>query len=131
MRNIDLEEFKMFGIHISGNEMNNGELRFRMTGSESSYIRVESRNAFGWQNSHYHKEQSEWFLVEKGEVFAATLINGKVEIKKYSAGSIFIIHPMVPHNLNFMKGSISHTIKYGGIQDWNASYELDNYLKDI
>ena len=59
----------------------------------------------------------------------ATIMNGKVKMQKYYAGDMFVIQPMVPHNLFLKKGSVSHAIKFGGVPDWNASCELDEYLK--
>lgn len=129
LRDLPLEEFQKHGIEISGNEMENGEFRFRLSSKESSYIRVEEFHASSWQKSHFHREQSECFLIEKGMAIVATVENEEVFIHTYRSGGFLLIGPMIAHNVFFTKGSISHTIKWGGQSDWNAFPELDEYIK--
>lgn len=129
LRDLPLEEFRKHEIEISGNEMENGEFRFRLSSKESSYIRTEAFHASSWQKSHYHREQSECFLIEKGKAITVTIESGKVMIHTYRVGDFFIIGPMIAHNVFLEKGSISHTIKWGGRSDWNAFPDLDEYIK--
>lgn len=129
MRDFDFSEYSTYGIEINGSEMDNGELRFRMSSPDSSYIRTETTKDGGWQNSHYHSEQREVFYIEKGSVLFATMENAEVKIKSYTAGDFFCIEPMIAHNMRMNPDTITHTIKCGGAPDWNAAPELDCYLR--
>lgn len=122
------DKYERYGKEISGYKMENGEYRFRLSSDQSAYIRTESTKAV-WQNSHFHSEQTEYFLVEKGEVLFATMENGDIEIRVYSTGDFFFVSPMIPHNMCLSEGGITHTIKFGGMPDWNAFPRLDEYLK--
>lgn len=124
-----LEDLSKYGIQISGDRMDNGETRIRMTSDSSSYIRTETKDQDGWQNSHYHSEQMEFYLVERGEILFAVIENGKVVIKKYHDGDIFGVNPMVPHSIKMGANGLVHTIKYGGKPDWKESPELDLFLR--
>ncbi len=123
------EYFDQYGKEVSGYVMENGETRFRFSTEDSAYIRTES-GGLAWQKSHYHSEQTEHFIVEKGNVSFATLRDGITEIHKYSAGETFSVRPMVSHNLQISPGGIVHTVKCGGKMDWYACSELDEYLKN-
>ena len=129
LRDLSFGEFREHGIEISGNEMESGEFRFRLASKESSYIRTEAVHASSWQKSHYHREQSECFFIEKGMAISATVESGKVLVRTYQEGDFFIISSMTVHNIFLEKGSISHTIKWGGRPDWNAFPDLDEYIK--
>lgn len=129
MKNLNLGEFAKFGIGFSGSKMDNGELRFRLYSSESSYIRTEMRGIKGWQKSHYHNYQKEIYFIEKGKVILATFEHMQVEMKSYFAGDTFFVKPGIPHNIFMDVGTITHTIKSGGIADWNAAPYLDEHLK--
>lgn len=128
-RELGLQDFSEYGIQISGDEMENGELRFRLSSASSSYIRTESIGSTGWQRSHYHSEQTEFFLIEKGEAEVATVENGKVVILRYGGGDTFHVDPRVPHNMRLSENGITHTVKYGGSPDWIAYPQLDDYLR--
>ena len=123
------EDFIAYGIQTSGVKMDNGETRFRLTSAQSSYIRTETKDQTGWQNSHYHSEQTEVFLVEKGEVLCAAIVDEKIVLKMYYSGECFSVGPMIPHNLRLSKNSLMHTVKYGGKPDWIAYPQLDQYLR--
>lgn len=125
MKRIEPKDFCNYGISITGDEMDNGEIRFRMMSEASSYIRVDSCNADNWQNAHYHSEQKEFFFIEKGAAIVVTLEDQKKVINHYSSGEFFVVAPMIPHNVFMEKGSISHTIKWGGTPDWVPFPELD------
>lgn len=129
MKRIEPEKFGDLGIQISGDEMKNGEKRFRLSSDKSSYIRTEAGDRSVWQNSHYHSTQTEYFLVEKEEVVLATIEKKKVVFRKYSEGDFFAVEPMMPHNLKIGKNGLLHTVKCGGVPDWNECPELDAYLK--
>ena len=129
MKNHKLEKY---GIYTKHNIMENGEKRFRLIGNDgSSYIRTESSSNGGWQKSHYHTLIKELYLVQKGEIIFAQLINNKINIKKYIKNEFFISKPMIPHNIYMFPDSILHTIKYGDClkSDWIPSQELDEMIK--
>ncbi len=124
----ELFKYEQYGLDISGYEMDNGEHRYRLSSEQSAYIRTES-NGTRWQKSHYHTEQTEYYLVEKGQVLFARMDNEKVKVEKYTSGDFFLVLPMTPHNMCLSEGGVTHTVKFGGKPDWNAYPELDRYLK--
>ena len=133
MREIGPDQLEQYGILLKHNVMDNGELRFRLLGSDGScYIRTESSGDSGWQNSHYHTRLSELCLVQEGWVLYAELVDGQVVAKRYTANEHFIIRPMVPHNSYMAPHSILHTIKFGDCTnaDWIPCEELDAILRD-
>lgn len=132
MKEIENNELYKFGISTKHNIMDNGERRFRLTGSDgSAYIRTEATSNSGWQNSHYHATLKELFLVQEGSVYFIELINGKPVLKKYEKDQIFFSQPLIPHNMYMTPNTITHTIKFGDCtqKDWIASPELDELIK--
>lgn len=129
MREFDQSRFKKYGISTNGSVMDNGEVRFRLFSANSSYIRTEAGKDDGWQNSHYHNEQVEMYIVETGEVLLATRVDGEVVTCLYKAGEYFSVPPMVEHCVKMMSGSITHCVKFGGNADWNPAPLLDEYLR--
>ena len=120
--------YEQYDKEVSGYVMDNGEYRFRLSSSSSAYIRTESKGG-SWQKSHFHTEQTEHFIVEKGTVMFATIYEGKVEVKQYVEGDYFFVSPLIPHNMCLSESGITHTVKFGGKADWNSYPELDKYLK--
>ena len=133
MKDIKNEELPMYGIEIKCNEMDNGEKRFRLVGSDgSSYIRTEANSNGGWQNSHFHTTLKEMYLVQKGEIVFVELKNDKPCVTKYSEGEFVITQPMIPHNVYMFPNAITHTIKFGtGNADWIECKELDEIINTI
>ena len=129
MREFDQNEFKKYGITTNGSVMDNGEVRFRLFSVNSSYIRTEAGKEGGWQNSHYHNEQVEMYIVEIGEVLLATRVDGKVSVQLHKAGECFCVQPGIEHCVKMMSGSITHCVKFGGKADWNPAPLLDDYLR--
>lgn len=133
MKEIKNTELSQYGIRTNHSIMDNGERRFRLAGADGScYIRTESSESSGWQNSHYHTKLSEICIVQQGWVVYAELIDGKVSAKKYTADEHFVIRPMIPHNSYMAPNSILHTVKFGDCTDadWIASPELDALVKN-
>lgn len=128
-KELEIKDFVQYGILISGNVMENGEMRFRLSSANSAYIRTETKDKTGWQNSHYHSEQTECFLIEKGEAVLAVIENGQVIIQRFHSGDFFCVDPMVPHNMKLSKNGVVHAVKYGGQPDWRACPELDEHLR--
>lgn len=132
MNIINDTDLAQYGIRTSHSIMDNGERRFRLIGGDGScYIRTESAEDSGWQNSHYHTKLSELCIVQEGWVVYAELIDGKVTAKKYTAGEHFVIRPMIHHNSYMAPNSILHTVKFDDCTnaDWLASPELDALVK--
>ncbi len=127
MKRLFEEKYDQYGIELNAYDMDNMERRLRMVSNQSVYIRTESKETH-WQKSHFHSEQLEYYLVEKGEVLLAQLIEGNLKITKYQSGGAFCIIPNQPHNLCISNGGILHTVKFGGMNDWISSPELDDML---
>lgn len=122
------------GIASKHEEMENGELRFRLNASDgSSYIRTESAEDSGWQNSHFHKTVRETYIVQKGWMAFASWKNNTLSLNKYEQGDMVTTEPMVPHNVYLPSGSVIHTVKHGEIEegDWYGHEGLDNLTKSL
>jgi hypothetical protein len=116
--------------------MENGERRYRLVSSDgSSYIRTEASSEGGWQNSHYHKELTEIYIVQKGWfVYAELTPNNELSLKFVKEGETVIVHPLVHHNIFMSSFTITHVVKHGGGEikvDWFPSSELDLRTKQI
>ena len=134
MKEIGNDEIKKYGISAKHHVMDNGELRFRLIGSDgSAYIRTESSAESGWQNSHYHTTIKELYLVQKGWILFVELLNDKVIIKKYLSGEFCISQPGIHHNVYMAPNTVLHTIKFGDCEneDWKKSEKLDEIIKSI
>ena len=65
-------ELAEFGITTNHERMENGEVRFRLTGRDgSSYIRCENTGGPVWENSHSHSALREMVIVQEGCVVFA------------------------------------------------------------
>lgn len=131
MKEISNHELSNYGIDTKHHIMDNGELRFRLKGSDgSAYIRTEASADSGWQNSHYHTSIKELYLVQSGWILFAELFDDKIVIKKYMAEQFCITQPGVPHNVYLAPNTIMHTIKFGDCSqvDWQKSEKLDFML---
>ena len=54
-----------YGIETDHERMPNGDLRFRMYGRDGNgYVRTISGPVGAWQNSHFHQQIRETFIVE-------------------------------------------------------------------
>lgn len=133
MKQLSDTEAKEYGMYTAHHEMDNGELRFRLISeSGSSYILTKSTENNGWQKSHVHYQKQEFYLVEKGEVYIALLIDNEVQIKKLCENDSMLIPLGVPHNVLMSDHALLHTIKYGTTEeDWTGCEELDRLLGDI
>ena len=129
MKEFDQSKFKKYGIFTNGSVMDNGEVRFRLFSANSSYIRTEAGEQDGWQNSHYHSEQVEMYIVEMGEILLATRVDNEVAIQLYKAGEYFSVQPGIEHCVKMMGGATTHCVKFRGKADWNPAPLLDDYLR--
>jgi hypothetical protein len=131
---ISAEEARSLGIETVHQEMENGERRFRLVSSDgSSYIRTEASNVGGWQNSHYHAQLTEIYIVQSGWlVYAELSSEGKLSFKFMGQGENIIVYPSVHHNLYMSPHTVTHVVKYGSVKaDWFPSTELDKLTKHI
>ena len=130
MKRLSQKDAESYGIRTAHHEMDNGELRFRLTSERgSSYILTQSTAKNGWQNAHVHYRKNEFYLVEEGSVLIARLVDGELKIDKLEKHDSLHIPPNIPHNVLMSEGAILHTVKYGSQdEDWNPCPELDRLL---
>lgn len=131
---ISENDISKYGVYTNHEEMDNGELRFRMLSNDgSSYIRGENRQQFVWGNSHSHKDLHELIIVQQGFVVFAELEKGFVSFRQLHTGDIFVSRQGVPHNHCFDETTVVHTIKFGGEtqNDWIACPALDALTKHL
>ncbi|WP_368659613.1 hypothetical protein AB3Z07_27985 (plasmid) [Metabacillus halosaccharovorans] len=135
-KKISIEEARAAGVDVNFELMNNGEKRYRLISPDgSSYCRTVGSKQGAWQNSHYHKSVSEFYVVQSGWiVYAQNSLNGELDLRLLSEGESVIVKPLVHHNIFMSSNSVTHTIKYGGgysEPDWFPSIELDKYTKKL
>jgi hypothetical protein len=124
-----------YGIETHHERMPNGELRFRMYGREGSgYVRVISGPRGAWQNSHYHRQIRETYIVETGWMVLAEWQSEAhdVVLKRFGAGGIVTTEPMRKHNVYLPAETVIHVVKHGsalGEADWIAAPDLDVVTK--
>ncbi|MEN0642443.1 GNAT family protein [Alkalicoccobacillus gibsonii] len=129
------DEAKSFGVATNHERMINGEHRFRLNHVDgSSYCRTEATDA-GWQNSHYHKGVTEWYVVQSGWIAYAEQTSSKEShLTILEEGEGITVRPMVPHNIFMSENSVIHTVKATKEKhknDWFASPELDAYTSQF
>lgn len=78
MLSISAEEAaSKYGITSRHDEMDNGELRFRLEKRDGvAYIRTEASARGGWQKSHSHATATETYIVQRGWIVHASLLGG-------------------------------------------------------
>jgi hypothetical protein len=136
-RRLSDEEARELGIETFHQLMDNGEKRFRLIGSDgTSYIRTEASNEGGWQNSHFHKGLTEFYVVQNGWlVYAELSVEGKLSLRSMKRGDSIMVHPFIHHNLYMSPYTVTHVVKYRSddvIQtDWFPSLELDKLTRHI
>lgn len=135
MIDISLENANEFGIENKHSIMENGEKRFRQIckNDNTAYIRAESGINGYWQNSHYHTSIKELYIVQKGSILLAKYLDDKLVIKKINENEFFSLEPNIPHNIYMYPNTVTHTVKYGKIDDydWLPYEKLDEMLKKI
>ena len=127
-------EVKTDGICFNKEVMDNGELRIRLTSQDNSaYIRTEAGDCGAWQNSHYHTVQEETYIVQKGWLGFAELVDGSLRLRVVPENSLCTAKPLVSHNIYLPANAIIHTIKHGRVKqpDWLESKELDTLTKHL
>ncbi|MFK3938123.1 GNAT family N-acetyltransferase [Alkalihalobacillus sp. NPDC078783] len=129
------DEAKSFGMETNHERMTNGEHRFRLSHVDgSSYCRTEATEA-GWQNSHYHKGITEWYVVQRGWIaYAERSSTNSFHLTILEEGDGITVQSMISHNIFMSDNSVIHTIKATKAKlenDWFASPELDTYTSQF
>lgn len=135
-RRLSDEEARELGVETLHQLMDNGERRFRLISSDgTSYIRTEASSEGGWQNSHFHKELTEFYAVQKGWlVYAELSAEGKLSMRSMKQGDSVLVIPSIHHNIYMSPYTVTHVVKYGinvRQSDWFPSSELDMLTKHI
>jgi mannose-6-phosphate isomerase-like protein (cupin superfamily) len=130
-RKLTTEEATGYGIYANHEIMSNGELRFRLTGSDgSSYIRTHASDIGAWQRSHVHHSTREVYIVQSGWMCLASIVKGVLNLRICQSGELVEINPMIPHNVYLPAKAMIHTVKHGlsGKDDRFAVPELDELV---
>ncbi|KMK75781.1 hypothetical protein [Alkalihalobacillus pseudalcaliphilus] len=134
-KQISIEQAALEGVSIDFEQMNNGEKRFRLLHSEgSSYCLTIASKDGAWQNSHYHKNALEVYVVDQGWVVYASLQGGNLDMKIVKEGEHILVPQGVHHNIYMSEHSKIHTIKLGQKSDeidWYGSEQLDLLTKNV
>ena len=102
-----------FGIQPVHHQMDNGELRFRLTrDTGSSYILTLSAEQSGWQSSHVHLRKREFYIVAQGWIVLALRQSEQLTFRRLGPNDSFMLPPGLPHNVYLSEGSVLHTVKY-------------------
>jgi len=124
-----------YGITTNHECMENGELRFRLSGSDgSSYSRTIATGHGGWQNSHAHTTCQELYLVESGWMALATPAQSKLSplLQILHPGCVCVTSIGQIHNVYLPGNAVIHTIRFGvqGLQlRWEPEPSFDAQTK--
>ena len=135
-RKMTTEEALTHGITTNHEQMENGELRFRLVSNDgTSCMRIQATDTGAWQNSHSHATLRELCVVQTGWiVFVEYDEDTKTcTFKKVNAGEICQSRPRVPHNMYVSANSVHYSVKFGdlSVNDWLPSPELDALTKHM
>ncbi|PWM23718.1 MAG: hypothetical protein DBX44_05425 [Oscillospiraceae bacterium] len=117
-----------FGITLRHEQMDNGELRFRLTGADqSSYIRCENPGPPVWENAHAHSRLRELVLVQRGRVVFVESAKDAPRFLLLEAGDFALTTPGIPHTQWLDRDTVVHTVKFGDCTDpdWIPAPHLD------
>jgi mannose-6-phosphate isomerase-like protein (cupin superfamily) len=124
-----------YGVSAVHSKMDNGELRYRLVAADgSAYVRVEASAEGGWQNSHYHKEVLETYIIQKEWAAFVELDAGNAQWKIMKPGDVYTTRRQVPHNVYLPAHAVIHVVKHGGDgveNDWYSSEMLDSLTKHL
>ena len=134
-RDIEPDEVRARGVWIEHSEMPNGEFRFRLKHRDgTAYSRTEATENSGWQNSHFHRSIRETYIVQRGRMAFAELVDGALKLRIFGPNEICTTEPCVSHNVYLYPNSVIHTVKHGEAgdhADWHASPTLDAKTRDL
>jgi mannose-6-phosphate isomerase-like protein (cupin superfamily) len=107
-RDVGPEEARTKGVSTGHSEMPNGELRFRLKHVDgTAYSRTEASASGGWQNSHYHRTVRETYIVQRGRMAFAELVDGDLKVRIFGPNEICTTEPNVSHNVYLFRNSVS------------------------
>ena len=131
MRKLTNDQALDSGIQTVHHQMDNGELRFRLTrDTGSSYILTLSAKQSGWQFSHVHHQKREFYIVEQGWIVIALRQAEQLTFRRLGPDDSFMLPPGMPHNVYLSEGTVLHKVKYVSTDvDWEAAPELDDQLR--
>lgn len=133
-RTLDDQDAREHGVITRHEQMDNGELRFRLVSSDgSAYIRTCATDG-GWQNSHFHKAVLETYIAQSGQTYLVELVDGKLAWHPLRPGDVYTTKPLIPHNVYMSSDAILHTVKHGHSTDdpdWHPSAELDARTRSL
>lgn len=121
-------------ILVSLENMKNTETRCRVKFEELLLCNItKSGKILSWQNSHFHKNCKELYLVKQGKMLLVTNENGNISRVVLSEGEISIIKRNVSHNVYLYEDTVICTLKYGGDEkeDWYEDNRLDEMCKGV
>lgn len=140
-RTLTVDEVAQAGLVTNHEQMDNGECRYRLMGSDGSgYIRTVAGAKGAWQNSHYHTGIREFITVQQGWIaFVRAGENEGLHVMLLQAGEFVVSEPHVGHNIYMPVGAVTHCVKFGntlaekssGQSDWHADPELDRRCKHL
>jgi mannose-6-phosphate isomerase-like protein (cupin superfamily) len=130
-RQIDTESAaRDYGVVASHSLMDNGELRFRLMGSDGNgYIRTVASQLGGWQRAHSHSKYRELYVVETGWMGVA-VAGGDTKsphLSRIGQGEFYVTGLSQVHNVYLPAGAVIHTVKFGSSEadtNWIADEEF-------
>ncbi len=134
-RPLSPQEAESLGVSTLHEEMDNGEMRFRLRARDgSSYIRTQSAPNSGWQNSHLHRQVHELNVIQQGAMVVVEEHNGALSVRVIRAGEFYLCPLNVPHNSYLAPDTVAHTVKYGTDlpdTDWVPCPHLDKLCRTL
>lgn len=121
-------------ILMSIEKMPNTEIRYRLKIDDNTlYSVTKSGEELAWQNSHYHKNCNELYLVQKGRILVVMQEKEKILKKIIEEGEMVVIKPNVSHNIYMFEDTETCVLKYGNVKqnDWYSDESLDSICKKI
>ena len=128
-RDIEAHEARAMGVWTHHSETPNGERRFRLRHDDgTAYSRTEATANGGWQNSHSHRSVRETYIVQRGRMALAELIDGALRMRLFGPNEICTTEPNIPHNVYLYGNTVIHSVKHGdgaSETDWYPNPILD------
>lgn len=121
-------------ILMSIEKMPNTETRYRIKIDDNTlYSITKSGEELAWQNSHYHTNCNELYLVQKGKVLIVMQEAEKITKKIIETGEMIAIKPNISHNIYMFENTETCVLKYGDVKqnDWHPDKILDSVCKNI
>lgn len=135
MREIKPDTAKLnYGVRTNHEFMDNGQARFRLISSDgSSYIRTVACDNGTWENSHFHKFTTETYIVQKGWMALAKMVDGRLNVTINKVGETVTTEKFISHNVYTPANAVLHIVKSGTQidNDWFRDPKLDALTKNL